>query len=104
MCPPCTRPVLTPLFTLVSLQSSLSNGDKGRPADYLSNGKKRKADEKEFMTDYVRLFHNTVSATDEVSPTSPIPRHTRPMDCVDLQLFHSVIEIFTLLSSLALLW
>uniref|UniRef100_A0A8D0ADT8 TLE family member 2, transcriptional corepressor a n=1 Tax=Sander lucioperca TaxID=283035 RepID=A0A8D0ADT8_SANLU len=32
--------------------SSLSNGDKGRPADYLSNGKKRKADEKEFMTDY----------------------------------------------------
>lgn len=39
-----------------SLQSSLSNGDKGRPADYLSNGKKRKADEKEFMTDYVRTF------------------------------------------------
>lgn len=35
------------------LQSSLSNGDKGRQADYLSNGKKRKADEKEFMTDYV---------------------------------------------------
>ncbi|KTF89262.1 hypothetical protein cypCar_00008403, partial [Cyprinus carpio] len=32
--------------------SSLSNGDKGRPSDYLSNGKKRKADEKEFMTDY----------------------------------------------------
>ncbi|KAK2835587.1 hypothetical protein Q5P01_016071 [Channa striata] len=32
--------------------SSLSNGDKGRSADYLSNGKKRKADEKEFMTDY----------------------------------------------------
>ncbi|XP_058494450.1 transducin-like enhancer protein 2a isoform X1 [Solea solea] len=32
--------------------SSLSNGDKGRQADYLSNGKKRKADEKEFMTDY----------------------------------------------------
>ncbi|TNM87833.1 hypothetical protein fugu_006054 [Takifugu bimaculatus] len=31
---------------------SLSNGDKGRQADYLSNGKKRKADEKEFMTDY----------------------------------------------------
>ncbi|KAL7854570.1 hypothetical protein SRHO_G00167600 [Serrasalmus rhombeus] len=31
--------------------SSLSNGDKGRPSDYLSNGKKRKADEKEF-TDY----------------------------------------------------
>uniref|UniRef100_A0A671VMG9 Transducin-like enhancer protein 1 n=1 Tax=Sparus aurata TaxID=8175 RepID=A0A671VMG9_SPAAU len=31
---------------------SLSNGDKGRSADYLSNGKKRKADEKEFMTDY----------------------------------------------------
>ncbi|XP_029110735.1 transducin-like enhancer protein 2a isoform X2 [Scleropages formosus] len=32
--------------------SSLSNGDKGRPSDYLSNGKKRKADEKDFMTDY----------------------------------------------------
>ncbi|XP_058257098.1 transducin-like enhancer protein 2a isoform X3 [Hemibagrus wyckioides] len=31
--------------------SSLSNGDKGRPSDYLSNGKKRKSDEKEF-TDY----------------------------------------------------
>ncbi|PWA20857.1 hypothetical protein CCH79_00007198 [Gambusia affinis] len=33
-------------------ESSLSNGDKGRPTDYLSNGKKRKAEEKEFMTDY----------------------------------------------------
>ncbi|KAG5851304.1 hypothetical protein ANANG_G00091690 [Anguilla anguilla] len=32
--------------------SSLSNGEKGRSSDYLSNGKKRKADEKEFMTDY----------------------------------------------------
>ncbi|KAL1022971.1 hypothetical protein UPYG_G00034880 [Umbra pygmaea] len=33
--------------------SSMSNGDKGRSgADYLSNGKKRKAEEKEFMTDY----------------------------------------------------
>ncbi|CAL8269004.1 unnamed protein product [Arctogadus glacialis] len=32
--------------------SSLSNGDKGRSADYLSNGKKRKVEEKEFMTDY----------------------------------------------------
>ncbi|KAK5931151.1 hypothetical protein CgunFtcFv8_027322 [Champsocephalus gunnari] len=32
--------------------SSLSNGDKGRAAEYLSNGKKRKAEEKEFMTDY----------------------------------------------------
>ncbi|MED6245322.1 Transducin-like enhancer protein 1 [Ataeniobius toweri] len=32
--------------------SSLSNGDKSRPTDYLSNGKKRKAEEKEFMTDY----------------------------------------------------
>ncbi|XP_053491422.1 transducin-like enhancer protein 2a isoform X4 [Ictalurus furcatus] len=31
--------------------SSLSNGDKGRTSDYLSNGKKRKSDEKEF-TDY----------------------------------------------------
>lgn len=38
-----------------SPQSSLSNGDKGRPSDYLSNGKKRKADEKEFMTDYVSI-------------------------------------------------
>lgn len=37
-------------------QSSLSNGDKGRAqADYLSNGKKRKAEEKDFMTDYVRF-------------------------------------------------
>ena len=35
------------------MQSSLSNGDKGRSADYLSNGKKRKVEEKEFMTDYV---------------------------------------------------
>uniref|UniRef100_A0A674BTT2 Transducin-like enhancer protein 1 n=1 Tax=Salmo trutta TaxID=8032 RepID=A0A674BTT2_SALTR len=34
------------------MESSMSNGDKGRSADYLSNGKKRKADEKEFMTDY----------------------------------------------------
>ncbi|TNN59631.1 Transducin-like enhancer protein 1 [Liparis tanakae] len=42
-----------PLSSLsFSLQSSLSNGDKGRAAEYLSNGKKRKADEKEFMTDY----------------------------------------------------
>lgn len=44
------------LLTLPSLQSSLSNGDKGRPTDYLSNGKKRKAEEKEFMTDYVRTL------------------------------------------------
>ncbi|KAL4634720.1 transducin-like enhancer of split 2 isoform X1 [Arapaima gigas] len=35
-----------------SLGGSLSNGDKGRPSDYLSNGKKRKAEEKDFMTDY----------------------------------------------------
>lgn len=42
------------------LQSSLSNGDKGRSADYLSNGKKRKADEKEFMTDYVSYFNKRV--------------------------------------------
>ena len=48
--------LVTLCLSLSSLQSSLSNGDKGRPADYLSNGKKRKADEKEFMTDYVRLF------------------------------------------------
>lgn len=47
---------LPPLLSLPPLQSSLSNGDKGRQADYLSNGKKRKADEKEFMTDYVRIF------------------------------------------------
>uniref|UniRef100_A0A8C9VNV7 TLE family member 2, transcriptional corepressor a n=1 Tax=Scleropages formosus TaxID=113540 RepID=A0A8C9VNV7_SCLFO len=37
---------------LEAAASSLSNGDKGRPSDYLSNGKKRKADEKDFMTDY----------------------------------------------------
>ncbi|KAG2464250.1 TLE1 protein, partial [Polypterus senegalus] len=40
-------------FTLLNIFSSLSNGDKGRaPADYLSNGKKRKVDEKDFATDY----------------------------------------------------
>ncbi|XP_028856416.1 transducin-like enhancer protein 2a isoform X3 [Denticeps clupeoides] len=32
--------------------SSMCNGEKGRPADYLNNGKKRKVEEKEFMTDY----------------------------------------------------
>lgn len=55
-CPPPLHPILTPLLSLPPLQSSLSNGEKGRQADYLSNGKKRKADEKEFMTDYVRVF------------------------------------------------
>lgn len=49
-------PPLPLRIPLSSLQSSLSNGDKGRAADYLSNGKKRKADEKEFMTDYVRTL------------------------------------------------
>ena len=59
--PPSSLLLSSPLLTpLSSLQSSLSNGDKGRSADYLSNGKKRKADEKEFMTDYVRHFHITV--------------------------------------------
>uniref|UniRef100_A0AAY4ECN5 Groucho/TLE N-terminal Q-rich domain-containing protein n=1 Tax=Denticeps clupeoides TaxID=299321 RepID=A0AAY4ECN5_9TELE len=33
-------------------RSSMCNGEKGRPADYLNNGKKRKVEEKEFMTDY----------------------------------------------------
>lgn len=46
----------TPSAPASSPQSSLSNGDKGRSADYLSNGKKRKAEEKEFMTDYVRTL------------------------------------------------
>ncbi|KAJ8271091.1 hypothetical protein GJAV_G00122640 [Gymnothorax javanicus] len=32
--------------------SSLSNGEKSRAAEYLTNGKKRKPEEKEFMTDY----------------------------------------------------
>lgn len=50
------HPLLSPLHSAAFLQSSLSNGDKGRQADYLSNGKKRKADEKEFMTDYVRML------------------------------------------------
>lgn len=54
------------LLLLTPLQSSLSNGDKGRQADYLSNGKKRKAEEKEFMTDYVSgLFR-----VGRVSPSS----------------------------------
>lgn len=51
---PPSSPLCSP--SLPPLQSSLSNGEKGRQADYLSNGKKRKADEKEFMTDYVRVF------------------------------------------------
>uniref|UniRef100_A0A8C1ZQ93 TLE family member 2, transcriptional corepressor a n=1 Tax=Cyprinus carpio TaxID=7962 RepID=A0A8C1ZQ93_CYPCA len=55
-------------------QSSLSNGDKGRPSDYLSNGKKRKADEKEFMTDYgsdaEKSDDNLVVDEDPSSPRS----------------------------------
>uniref|UniRef100_A0A8C2KP04 TLE family member 2, transcriptional corepressor a n=1 Tax=Cyprinus carpio TaxID=7962 RepID=A0A8C2KP04_CYPCA len=54
--------------------SSLSNGDKGRPSDYLSNGKKRKADEKEFMTDYgsdaEKSDDNLVVDEDPSSPRS----------------------------------
>uniref|UniRef100_A0A8C2PWB9 TLE family member 2, transcriptional corepressor a n=1 Tax=Cyprinus carpio TaxID=7962 RepID=A0A8C2PWB9_CYPCA len=53
---------------------SLSNGDKGRPSDYLSNGKKRKADEKEFMTDYgsdaEKSDDNLVVDEDPSSPRS----------------------------------
>uniref|UniRef100_A0AAY4ECR5 Groucho/TLE N-terminal Q-rich domain-containing protein n=1 Tax=Denticeps clupeoides TaxID=299321 RepID=A0AAY4ECR5_9TELE len=37
---------------LEAAASSMCNGEKGRPADYLNNGKKRKVEEKEFMTDY----------------------------------------------------
>uniref|UniRef100_A0A673J8A7 Transducin-like enhancer protein 1 n=1 Tax=Sinocyclocheilus rhinocerous TaxID=307959 RepID=A0A673J8A7_9TELE len=55
-------------------ESSLSNGDKGRPSDYLSNGKKRKADEKEFMTDYgsdaEKSDDNLVVDEDPSSPRS----------------------------------
>lgn len=83
--PPC-KPLPFSLFSHPSLslplQSSLSNGDKGRPADYLSNGKKRKADEKEFMTDYVRHFHNTVKCLNncrKVSPNSAGPGQIRPV-------------------------
>ncbi|XP_051979709.1 transducin-like enhancer protein 1 isoform X2 [Xyrauchen texanus] len=54
--------------------SSLSNGDKGRPSDYLSNGKKRKVDEKEFMTDYgsdvEKSDDNLVVDEDPSSPRS----------------------------------
>lgn len=58
--PSLPSPLLLPLLpSSPSVQSSLSNGDKGRSADYLSNGKKRKADEKEFMTDYVRALFTT---------------------------------------------
>uniref|UniRef100_A0A669CJB9 Transducin-like enhancer protein 1 n=1 Tax=Oreochromis niloticus TaxID=8128 RepID=A0A669CJB9_ORENI len=56
--------------------SSLSNGDKGRPADYLSNGKKRKADEKEFMTDYdpssprsVQSYSSRENGLDKIPPS-----------------------------------
>ncbi|MGH0190081.1 UNVERIFIED_CONTAM: hypothetical protein FKN15_042026 [Acipenser sinensis] len=56
-------------------QSSLSNGDKGRAqADYLSNGKKRKAEEKDFMTDYGsdadKSDDNLVVDEDPASPRS----------------------------------
>ncbi|MBN3281075.1 TLE1 protein, partial [Polyodon spathula] len=55
--------------------SSLSNGDKGRAqADYLSNGKKRKAEEKDFMTDYGsdadKSDDNLVVDEDPASPRS----------------------------------
>uniref|UniRef100_A0A8C8CA34 Groucho/TLE N-terminal Q-rich domain-containing protein n=1 Tax=Oncorhynchus tshawytscha TaxID=74940 RepID=A0A8C8CA34_ONCTS len=58
--------------------SSMSNGDKGRTADYLSNGKKRRADEKEFMTDYGsdadKSDDNLV--VDEVRPLVPRSVHS----------------------------
>ncbi|XP_048844862.1 LOW QUALITY PROTEIN: transducin-like enhancer protein 1 [Brienomyrus brachyistius] len=54
--------------------SSLTNGDKGRPADYLSNGKKRKAEDKEFMPDYgsdaEKSDDNLVVDEDPSSPRS----------------------------------
>ncbi|XP_069042067.1 transducin-like enhancer protein 2a isoform X1 [Lepisosteus oculatus] len=55
--------------------SSLANGDKSRPPpDYLSNGKKRKADEKEFLTDYGsdadKSDDNLVVDEDPASPRS----------------------------------
>uniref|UniRef100_A0A8C1H183 TLE family member 2, transcriptional corepressor a n=1 Tax=Cyprinus carpio carpio TaxID=630221 RepID=A0A8C1H183_CYPCA len=47
---------------------------RGRPSDYLSNGKKRKADEKEFMTDYgsdaEKSDDNLVVDEDPSSPRS----------------------------------
>ncbi|KAG7283678.1 hypothetical protein CRUP_020451, partial [Coryphaenoides rupestris] len=56
--------------------SSLSNGDKGRSADYLSNGKKRKVDEKEFMTDYdpssprsVQSYSSRENGLDKMPPS-----------------------------------
>uniref|UniRef100_A0A8C1AZ33 TLE family member 2, transcriptional corepressor a n=1 Tax=Cyprinus carpio carpio TaxID=630221 RepID=A0A8C1AZ33_CYPCA len=68
-----------PAFPMIPIDrepgpSSLSNGDKGRPSDYLSNGKKRKADEKEFMTDYgsdaEKSDDNLVVDEDPSSPRS----------------------------------
>ncbi|XP_048833301.1 transducin-like enhancer protein 2a isoform X3 [Brienomyrus brachyistius] len=54
--------------------SLLSNGDKGRPSEYLSNGKKRKADEKELMADYgsdaEKSDDNLVVDEDPSSPRS----------------------------------
>uniref|UniRef100_A0A8C2J1C6 TLE family member 2, transcriptional corepressor a n=1 Tax=Cyprinus carpio TaxID=7962 RepID=A0A8C2J1C6_CYPCA len=53
---------------------SSSSSHKGRPSDYLSNGKKRKADEKEFMTDYgsdaEKSDDNLVVDEDPSSPRS----------------------------------
>uniref|UniRef100_A0A3P8YMP9 Groucho/TLE N-terminal Q-rich domain-containing protein n=1 Tax=Esox lucius TaxID=8010 RepID=A0A3P8YMP9_ESOLU len=59
--------------------SSMSNGDKGRSgADYLSNGKKRKAEEKEFMTDYVnpRLVDPPLCVPPPQDPSSPRSVHS----------------------------
>lgn len=97
--------LLSPRF---SPQSSLSNGDKGRPADYLSNGKKRKADEKEFMTDYVRHFQKSVKCFSnwrKLSPTASSPGHMRPADCGQPLPFQTVIEILPFpVVITALLW
>ncbi|KAJ8274142.1 hypothetical protein COCON_G00087670 [Conger conger] len=54
--------------------SSLSNGEKARASEYLSNGKKRKPEEKDFLTDYAsdaeRSDDNLVVDEDPSSPRS----------------------------------
>lgn len=108
LCPRWAPPLLTHLPSLLSsLQSSLSNGDKGRQADYLSNGKKRKADEKEFMTDYVRRFHKAVKCFSnwrKVLPNSSSPPHIKPVDCVELHFSDNNWNIHTPTVISVLLW
>lgn len=106
--PRSSSPLCSP--SLPTLQSSLSNGDKGRPTDYLSNGKKRKADEKEFMTDYVRLFHHSVKCLSnwrKVSPNSTSQLNQWRLSCGMWRpaLFLLVIKIITLPPAITvLLW